>query len=95
MAQRNPSSLADNAVVAPLFKQPQKRGDPGAGFYAPDFWQQNLDLSTRVTCLSGGRPPAGSGLRSRPPTLSPRSLGPGAGIYTNIAATDIWPTPPG
>ena len=51
-------SVAQPTVIAPFFKQPE--GDPRKqgtgsppGFYAPEFWWQNLDLSKAARCSEG------------------------------------------
>ena len=64
--------------------QPEKPGDNAAGFYAPLFWQQNLDLTKRVQCND----------LSSPPSKNPFTISAPGGIYSEIAPADIWPTPP-
>ena len=85
MAERDtPTSVADAGTVAPFFAQPSKPGDNAAGFYAPLFWQQNLDLTKSVQCKE----------YRNPPSKAPLVVGTPGGIYSKISATDIWPTPP-
>jgi len=82
--------------VEPFFEQPgenfdQSGDDPNApnadaapGFYAPDFWYQNLPLAGRMSCngTSGGKGP----------TLDLASID---GWYQDLdESQDAWPTPP-
>ena len=78
-------AVADGDIVGPFFQQPNdsvSNQDPDAppGFYAPDFWFQNLQPETAVTCGSGS------------PAMQLSSI---AGFYDKVTADDnSWPTAP-
>jgi hypothetical protein len=77
-------ALAEPKVIAPFFEQPEgdpkKRGTGSPpGFYAPEFWWQNLDLSEAVRCT------AEEGL----------AVYETGGLYEAVSkGNDLWPTPP-
>ncbi len=83
-----PPSVASYALVQQFFQQPTDSvGDPSSssppGFYAPDFWQQNLPVSTDIQCGPGGRNYA-------PKNMTAQTV---SGYYGNLQSTDLWPTP--
>ena len=92
LAKHTPQ-LADAEVMGEIFAQPASSDDnQNAGFYAPDFWQQNTSLTDRVTC--------GTQQQEGQPQSAEMTLSIPGGIYDQITApTDEWPTeggaPPG
>ena len=82
-------TVADMNVVQPFFAQPDDSSqevDASAapGFYAPDFWFQNLNPSVRLSCDSGGN--------SWDPSMDIGSVG---AWYDGVDnKQDLWPTPP-
>lgn len=79
--------LAEAAVLAPFFAQPTAKeaqaGSEGqaAGFYPPEFWWQNLDMSEEIECYDSG---VSGNFRST-------DVG---GVYKEVGESDTWPTPP-
>ncbi len=82
-------TVADMNVVQPFFAQPDDSSqdvDASAapGFYAPDFWFQNLNPSVRLSCDGYAK--------SSDPTMDIGSVG---AWYDGVdIKQDLWPTPP-
>ncbi len=79
-------SVASYTLVEPFFEQPGDTvSDPSSssspGFYAPDFWQQNLPVSDDYECAT---PNSGS----NGPWYTKSSV---AGYYANQQSWDTWP----
>ena len=86
----NPAELADMKTVAPFFKQ-KATPDPGAaGFYPPIFWEQSLKRrSERVKCRDSRDVFSGQ-LGDVTNTGGDAKKD---NFYSNLAGTDIWPSP--
>ncbi len=78
-------TLSDFDTASAIFAQPGTVED-AAGFYAPDFWHQNLELDAAIACTAEGQDSA-----STDPRTSTRSTG---GVYEDIQDGGLWPTPP-
>ena len=82
-------TVASLDVVQPFFAQPDDNAenpnaDAAPGFYAPDFWFQNLPPSSRLWC-DDSQKVGGS-------TMNIGAIG---GFYQNVdGKQDAWPTPP-
>lgn len=77
-------TLADEGVLSVFFGQPEdsyeesKSGEP-AGFYAPEFWWRNLDMSKRAKCNSNG---------------GHLAIASTSGPYQEVESADAWPNEP-
>jgi hypothetical protein len=77
-------SLAGLNTIQFFFEQPsdsaqQPSGSAPPGFYAPEFWWQNLDLKTQVHC------------NGESGKLAVEKID---GAYAEVEANAVWPTPP-
>ena len=81
-------TLANGAEVAPFFAQPgdsvvePSQGAGAPGFYAPEFWWQNLDFDKAMRCVDQGQY---GEIKISEPGGAFREVEPG---------NEIWPTPP-
>jgi hypothetical protein len=79
--------LAEPAVLAPFFAQPtaqeaKKEGaGQAAGFYPPEFWWQNIEMSEQIQCYDNG-------------VNGNFQASDAGGVYEEIGANETWPTPP-
>ncbi len=82
--------VATQANVEPFFTQPTGPTDTtAAGFYPPDFWQQNLPFADRIGCSGGNN----KKFDLSDITAAGNATQGTASIYQGVSnPTDIWPT---
>jgi hypothetical protein len=79
--------LAEAAVLAPFFAQPtegetkKESSGQAAGFYPPEFWWQNVEMTDEIQCYDNGA----NG------NFQVTEVG---GPYEKVGESDVWPTPP-